>query len=389
MEIFKLILLVIFYITAPIFILHICKRYKFASRIGPVLWLYLLGILLGNCGLIPPSAHLLQDILISILVPIAICMMLFSMNFQKWSIRLALKSLLTGIAAIVITTIIGFYLFRPHIEGAFISNEELYKIPGLLTGVYTGGTPNLAALKLMLNVPNEIYIIIHSYDMLIGLFYLTFILSIGIRIFRFFLPSSILTEKPEIDNNNQEMVSSDIFKKQYRKSLLKSFGLSFIIFIFSGVISLLFPKSQQMTVIILSLTTLGIIASFSKKIQAWEKSYDAGMYLILIFSLVVASMANLSHLELNNSLWLLFYIAFAVFGSLVVQTILSRIFRIDSDTMMVASVALINSPPFVPLMVTALKNKQVLVTGLTIGIIGYGAGNYLGFLVTELLRWID
>ena len=38
-----------------------------------------------------------------------------------------------------------------------------------------------------------------------------------------------------------------------------------------------------------------------------------------------------------------------------------------------------------PMMAAAMKNKDVLIPGLTIGVIGYAAGNYLGFLMSQLL----
>ena len=34
----------------------------------------------------------------------------------------------------------------------------------------------------------------------------------------------------------------------------------------------------------------------------------------------------------------------------------------------------------------AMKNKNVLVPGLSIGIIGYAVGNYLGFIISQLLE---
>jgi uncharacterized membrane protein len=37
------------------------------------------------------------------------------------------------------------------------------------------------------------------------------------------------------------------------------------------------------------------------------------------------------------------------------------------------------------MMAAAMKNKDVLIPGLTIGVIGYAAGNYLGFLMSQLL----
>ena len=53
--------------------------------------------------------------------------------------------------------------------------------------------------------------------------------------------------------------------------------------------------------------------------------------------------------------------------------------------MVASSVAFINSPPFVPMMVVAMKNKSVLIVGLGAGIIGYAAGNYFGVVMAKLL----
>lgn len=96
-------------------------------------------------------------------------------------------------------------------------------------------------------------------------------------------------------------------------------------------------------------------------------------------------MADLGRLNLSGGFYLLLYIAFAVFVSLFVQLLLSKIFKLDADTVLVSSVALINSPPFVPLVATAMKNKSVIITGLTVGLVGYAVGNYLGYLISSFL----
>ena len=54
-------------------------------------------------------------------------------------------------------------------------------------------------------------------------------------------------------------------------------------------------------------------------------------------------------------------------------------------SMTVSSVAYICSPPFVPMMAAAMKNRSVLAGGLAVGVVGYAAGNYLGFLMAQLL----
>ncbi|MDD4293508.1 MAG: DUF819 family protein, partial [Bacteroidales bacterium] len=162
-------------------------------------------------------------------------------------------------------------------------------------------------------------------------------------------------------------------------------GISLAIFAVSGGVSFLFPKDMQTVVVILAITTLGIAASFIKPVRGIKKSFDAGMYLVYIFSMVVASMADLSRLNLSGGIYLLLYITFAIFGSLAIQLLLAKIFKLDADTVIISSVALVNSPPFVPMVAAAMKNKSVIITGITVGLVGYAVGNYLGYIIAMVL----
>ena len=62
--------------------------------------------------------------------------------------------------------------------------------------------------------------------------------------------------------------------------------------------------------------------------------------------------------------------------------------KLDGDTALVTSVALINSPPFVPLVAALLNNKEIIILGITIGMLGYMLGNYLGLAVYFLLATV-
>lgn len=384
MTVFNLVLLCLIFCTAPAGVLWLCKKVPFFGKIGPVLLLYLSGIIIGNIGIKPEGMATLQDIMSSAMVPLAIPMMLFGCTFRFKETRRQLKALLTGLAAVIIAVIAGYLIFGRNIE-------EGTKIGGMLTGVYTGGTINLAALKTMLNVRNETYILINSYDMLISFLYLTFLLTVGIKLFRKFLPYKA---EDIAEDMNDKALASETEEGNYRRFLTrdglkemgKILGITLLTCAVSGGVALLLPESMFMVAFILMLTTLGIICSFVPKIHNLKGSYDLGMYFIYIFCIVVASMADLTSLNLAGGLNLLGYLLVAVFGSLLIQALLARIFKIDADTMIIASVTFINSPPFVPMMVAAMKNRAVLVTGLTLGIIGYAVGNYLGFLMSEFLK---
>lgn len=391
MAVFDLIILCLVFCLAPSGVLWICKKVSFFNKIGPVLLLYILGIIIGNIGIKPEGMSTLQDILSNAMVPLAIPMMLFGCTFRLRETKQQLKALLTGLSAVIIAVVGGYFIFGKNME-------EGAKVGGMLTGVYTGGTINLAALKTMLGVKNETYILLNSYDMLVSFLYLTFLLTVGIKLFRKFLPfksdadsGKILEDKNlsgdlTTKNSQEESEYKQLFTKNGIIEAGKVLGVTLLICAISGGVALILPQSAFMVVFILMLTTLGLACSFIKSIHNLKHSYDMGMYFIYIFCIVVASMADLSNLDLTGSLNLLGYLLFAVFGSLLIQTLLARIFKIDADTMVIASVTFINSPPFVPMMAAAMKNRNVIVAGLTLGIIGYAVGNYLGFLISELLK---
>jgi uncharacterized membrane protein len=113
-----------------------------------------------------------------------------------------------------------------------------------------------------------------------------------------------------------------------------------------------------------------------------------GMYLILIFSLTVASMADLRTMFSIGMLNLILFITWVYFGSLFLHLILAKIFRIDADNFLIVATAYIFSPPFVPLVASALKNKDVIITGITGGILGYILGNYFGVILAYFLKGI-
>lgn len=385
MNIVNWIILVAGFCLIPAGVLRLCRRYSFLGKIGPVLLLYAIGIIIGNIGLMPGQMPAVQEILSNAMVPLAIPLMLFSCRFRMSGARSQILALVTGLVSVTVAVVIGYLIFGKDIpEGA--------KVGGMLTGVYTGGTINLAALKTMLGVDEETYILMNSYDILVSFLYLSFLLAIGIKLFRRFLPNEAgsFTKndadaiQAEIDKENENPYKG-LFTREGMAQAGKMLGLTLLIVGASAGVALVLPESMFMTIFILMLTTLGIAFSFVRKVRETKYSYDIGMYFIYIFCIVVASMADLSKLDFVGGIGLLGYLLVAVFGSLLLQVIFAKILKIDSDMMVISSVTFINSPPFVPMMAAAMKNKDVLIPGLTIGVIGYAVGNYLGFVMSQFL----
>jgi uncharacterized membrane protein len=328
-----------------------------------------------------------QDIIPSVVVPLAFPLLLFSLNLKRW-LRYAKKGfisvLLALIAGLVMVTA-GFFIWKNSIP-------ESWKLAGMFEGIYAGGTPNFVAIKMALNVNANLFVIVSTYDMIVGAFLILFFITIAPRLFRMILPpfeesKGITGDETEILRQTENLEDySSMFKKGVFLPLLGALGISVLIFAFSGGLALLLNRLPMMVVVILSITTIGLLLSLSKTINKIEKTFQLGMYLILVFSLTVASMANIRTMFGIGMLNLILFITWCYFGSLVLHIILAKIFRIDADNFLITSAAFIFSPPFVPLVANALKNKDVIVTGITGGIIGYIIGNYLGVALAYFLK---
>ncbi|HAG15117.1 MAG TPA: hypothetical protein DCG69_01135 [Bacteroidales bacterium] len=375
-------LIIAFYFIAPAIILRACKKFPLIKKVGSVAIAYILGVVLGLSRLLPDDFFSTQDLLTSITVPLAIPLLLFPSKIKDW-FRLAgptFKALLIGLFSVITTVALGYLIFKP--EG----DTEFWKVGGLLVGVYTGGTPNLASLKVMLDVNPATYLLVHSYDLIIGAIYFLFLLTVAQKFFNYFLPAFKKSAESETLDHMEAIESYDVlFKRAALWPIVKVVGLAILIVAVSGGLAMLFPKDYFMIAIILSISTLAILSSLIPGVNKVNESFDVGMYFILVFSIVVASMVDLTNLA-SPSFELLGYLSFVIFGSLFIQLVLSKITKSDTDTMIITSTALICSPPFVPVVSGALKNREILVPGITIGIIGYAVGNYLGFLMAELLR---
>ncbi len=414
-----IIVLTFFFLLVPVLILFLTERVSVLNKIGAIIIAYAVGLVIGHIGLLHKPGEfletamqigttissdqlnswlvngmitledvtaykifMLQDTLVSIVIPVALPLLLFSLKIKVWfrMSGITMLSMLLAIVAAVGIISVGYYLFKEDFNSA-------EKLAGMMVGLYTGGTPNLASLKEMLDVDANTYIMVHTYDTAVGVIYLLFIITIGKHIFRGFLkPYPKLTHTDLYENITfNENAYQDFFSKKNLRQLGIALGLSIAIVGLSGGLSFLFPPSQLMLVVILTITTLSIAASFVPKINKLEKSFELGMYFIIVFSLVVATMADIQKLiSISGSLFL--YISIVVFGTLVLHALFSKIFRVDADTFMVTSTALICSPPFVPMVAGPLKNKEVIVSGLTVGIMGYAIGNYLGITLAALLK---
>jgi uncharacterized membrane protein len=418
----NLIILILLYITVPVLLIWLTMKIAFFKKLGAVVLAYALGIIIANVGILPKASEAflketvakerayipeseaaallaagtltekdlrannvatIQDSVQSALIPLALPLILFSLSVRRW-LKFSGKGFLSMILALISVSVIvatGYLIFRNKIP-------EGNKVAGMLIGCYTGGSINMASLAVALKVQPYTFIMTNTYDMMIGGLTILFFITAGPAVFRFFLPPF---KRHETENNGnidyhsmeKEMSEefddySGMFRKETLLPLLGALGLAVLIFAAGFGVSMLLPKVPLLISVILTITTLGVAASFIPMVRNIKKTFQLGMYFITAFSLVIASRCDLSVFFQVKYVNILLFVTYAYFGSLVLHLILSWIFRVDADDFLVTTTGFVYSPPFVPMVAAALKNKDVILTGLATGIIGWIIGNYIG-----------
>ena len=384
-------LILALYVLIPIAIIECFKRAKWMRKIGTVVAAYAIGIIFALTGFVHFEAGTeaavtfskLQSTLMSVTVPLAIPLMLFNCDFRLWTKALpkTIWSLVGGITAVLVAVVSGYFIFRtPEIS-------EFNKVAAMMTGIYTGGTMNFNALGASLGVDKTLMAIVLAFEMVLTTPYIFFIIGGGYKVFRKILPYNDVTRRGRTD---EEVASKDVenyggmFAKENVGGMFAGLGLSVLFLAIGAGLALLITGTLNELVVILTITTLSIIASFFKKVRELPKTFELGMFFILIFSVIVASLFDI-HSVNGGSMIIGMFVAWVMVSTAVLHLLFCRVAHVSGDLFCVSQVALLCSPPFVPPVVGAMQNRKVLISGIVIGLVGYAIGTYLGVLIAFVL----
>lgn len=389
----KLVLLSLFLLVCPALVIHLCRRWPALDKLGPALICYGLGMLIANIGVLPEGSGPVQTMFMNISVPLALPLLLFSLDLRRWT-KLAGRAFLSFAlvtVSVLIATTLSYVLFHDTVE-------ESWKVAGMLIGVYTGGSINLNAIGLALKAKEHVLVLTNTADMLVCTPYFLFILSYAQRVLTKILPAfcypdgamggvargrgdTVCDEAGMKDFNDY----TGIFRPAVALPLAGAALVSVAIFGISYALYSVVPVEFNMAALMLGITTLGLLGSFIPKIRAIPMTFQFGQYIVMIFCLVVGSLADLGQV-VTGAPTIFIFTAIVVYGSMLLHVVFAALFRVDADTMIITSVAAVFSPPFVPVVAAALKNKDVIISGIATGILGWVIGNYLGISYAYLLR---
>lgn len=364
------ILIILFF---PLLWIYLTRRWKIEQWLSPVVLSYLTGIILANINFLPLSesiSHSFSEYTIVLAIPL----LLYSTNLPAWYQHAKRSVLAFGLCILsgILCSIIAAFVFQDSIADSGL-------ISGMLVGVYTGGTPNMNAIGLAMGADSETLVLMNAADIFCGGICLIFLTSIAHPVFSKILPAF------QRDKSAQELVSQK--EPIQLQQILLLLGLTLgIIALTIGLTLWIFGDLKQLAFILLLLTSFSIGASFFAQVRAIKISFEIGEYLLLMFCIAIGMQANFSTLLADGST-IISFTAFVLSLTILLHLLLSKIFKIDVDTMMITATAALYGPVFIGQIATTIKNRSLIVSGMATGLVGYAIGNYLGVSITHLLRY--
>lgn len=351
-------------------------RYAWFPRwLSPIVSSYLIGIIIGNLRLwtVPtePVTRLAEAGML-----LALPLLLFSIRLEeswRYTGRMLFSFFLCCLSGMCCTALTAGWLHDKY-EGG-------WQVAGMLTGLFTGGTPNMQAIGIALDAPPEYVVLIQAADIIGGGIYLLLLISVLPNFLGRFFPAS---DRSDGDQQLGHALDVPPAERHYAGPL----GLTaLLVAAAAGFTYLLTGGLSDSTLLILLITTFSLLASFLPRVRSWVGVYGLGEYFLLIFCVALGLLADFRAL-LSEGMALFVFTTIALVATILLHLLLSRLFRIDRDTVILSSVAALYGPVFVAQVAAAIRNPRLLAPGIAVGLLGFAIGNYLGLAVAYGVKWM-
>ena len=377
-----IIIMVLLILFVPLLMIRLAEKVSFLGKLGSVFLCYAAGIILSfPMKALGAELSLASDIS-SVLVCVAMPLILFSADLA--SLRSLAKPMLSSFAlnavAVIFTATVSFFIFRGLVPG-------VEKVCAMLIGTYTGGTPNMFAIGHGLGASSEQLLMVQTSDMIAGGIYFFLLVSVMPGFLGKFMPEYRRVGGGNVPAADDHPVYGRKQGKPGLKSYIFGIGLAVLCAAAAMGICILIPSKygntglaklgEHTAIIMLLVTTFGIILSFVKKVRTCPGTYNSGQYCILMFSAAMGLCFDVKAVS-GSSLLIFATLIVIQFGTVIVHLILAKLCRIDYHTAMISSTAGVFGPAFIIPVARALKNDEIVLPGIVCGILGYAIGNYLG-----------
>ncbi|MEO1653837.1 MAG: DUF819 family protein, partial [Bacteroidota bacterium] len=378
-----------FYILAFLFIavaVGIYGEYRgWFVTISGVLVTIILGVIFTSLGILPDGSRRdisvpVYDFAFTYLIPFSIPLLLFNIELKRVfreSGSLMLIFLL-GSLGVVLGTVSAALLFD--------LGPETYKLAGVYTATYTGGSVNFMAVAQSFSfLESDLFKASIVVDNVFTIIYILIIFYLPkMNWLRGYFPAARRAAPTKL--KAAPIISSDDLLMQLGLSMVISAVLVALGMLISPILESWLKTDVKLSALLITIFILFLANIFPQAFRPLEAlAFQVGMFFLYFFLAVIGATCNLYSLITASPLVL----AFAVTTLLIhlgFVLLLGRLFRFSLEEIAIASGANVGGVSISAPMAATFGMKASLTPAILIGIMGYVLGTFLGIGVGVLLR---
>ena len=372
--------LVFLVLAAVVFVaVQLEERFDVFRSLGAALVGILIGMVLSNIGLLPGNSPA-YDFLMSTGVSLAIALILLGVDVR--SVLQAGPKMLVAFGIGAVGTAVGAITGGLFLSG--LVGPETWKLAGQFTGTYTGGGANFAALGRAFDTSPDLFSAGTAADVIVTAVWMAACLTVPVLLGR---PKQ--TQDDPVDSPSAEG-SKETLERALRSSVRPvSLGNTAALVTLAvgavwaaGRLAALLPIHE-----VLWLTTIVLLLAQVPAIKVLSGSALFGNYLLLLFLASNGARSVIANLvAVGPPVFYYAVVTVAIHGVVIFG--IGRLARIDFATLAVASQANVGGAASAIALAGARGYSAQLLPGVAVGLFGYAAGNYLGFMVAALMRGV-
>ncbi|HEX2252368.1 MAG TPA: DUF819 family protein [Thermoanaerobaculia bacterium] len=374
-------------VAAFFFWIERATGWKLFKYVVPLIWIYATPVVLRNTGVLPASSPT-YDVLRTVGLPFVIVLLLIGVDVGA-AFRVMGRGvgvMLLGTAGIVVGAPIGYWCVHWWLE------PEAWKAFATLSGSWIGGTGNMAAVAVGVELPESspLFGFAILADTVIYVAWLPLLLGSRELVDRFNrwarVPEGRLAKMETAAAAELAATEAPREPKLYEYLFLGFLGLA--VTWGAGWLAPQLPESvivSTSTWLILLVTAGGIALSFTPA-RRLPGSHQLAMAILYVFVARMGATATLENLGqapaflLGAAIWIVIHGLFCLGGAWLL--------RVDVHSAAIASAANVGGAASAPV-VAAHHRESLVPASILMALIGYAIGNPLGLLViAPLCRWV-
>lgn len=355
------------------------RRIPAVAKVGASLLTLALGALVSNLGLVPATSPV-YDGIAGPVTSLAIAWLLLSVNlsdvkkagprmFGAFGLGLAGTALGAFVGAVVLASPLG---------------ENGWRLAGVFTGTYTGGSVNFVSVGRGVGLPDSIWAGATAADALTTGIWMAATLLLPLWLARFYPP--IPRAVTEVDGGAAGSAPSHPF---FAPAPLSATDVA--VLLAAGLLLLtaadLTARVVPQVPAVLWLTTYALILGHTRWFHRAEGALQLGTMALHLFFVVIGIWSRVSEIAAVGMVVFAYTLVVVGVHGLVVYGG-GRLARLDPATLSVASQASVGGPASALAVAVAREWPGLVLPGIIMGLLGYAVGSYLGMAVAYLVRGV-